>query len=139
MVKRSLEGFEATLGLHHTSTMDAVNNLGTVLMENGDLEGAELMLRRALNGRKSTLGPTHTNTLDTARSLGDLLKKKGDNQGADELHRGLHLLHAGLTAVEEPTCFDPKRWYLGSRNEESRNRQVQDQHKSRYKSSRFAC
>eukprot|EP00951_Prasinocladus_malaysianus_P006306 scaffold44867_cov19-Prasinocladus_malaysianus.AAC.1 len=119
MVKRSLEGFEATLGLHHTSTMDAVNNLGTLLMDKGDLKGAELMLRWALKGRESTLGPTHTSTLDTVASLGDLMNKKGDKQGADEIHGRAKEWRVSLAPVEEPTCFPQHEGESGIRSWES--------------------
>jgi Tetratricopeptide repeat len=54
----------------HTSTLDTVNNLGSLYGDQGKLGEAEQMCRRALAGKEKALGPEHTSTLRTVNNLG---------------------------------------------------------------------
>ncbi|EOD11930.1 hypothetical protein EMIHUDRAFT_464982 [Emiliania huxleyi CCMP1516] len=69
-----------------TSTL--TNQLGMLLYEQGDLDGAE-----ALEGRRETLGDRHRfhrSTLSSINSLGGLRREKGDLDGAEALYREAH-------------------------------------------------
>jgi Tfp pilus assembly protein PilF len=46
--RRALEGKEKALGPDHTSTLDTVNNLGSLYKYQGRLKEAEAMYRQAL-------------------------------------------------------------------------------------------
>jgi hypothetical protein len=45
------------------STLDTVNNLGILYVDQGRLEEAEAMYQRVLQGKEEALGPDHTLTL----------------------------------------------------------------------------
>jgi tetratricopeptide (TPR) repeat protein len=69
---RALRGFEEAWGAKHTSTLDTVNNLGTLYWKQGKMNEAEEMLLRALRGFEEAWGAKHTSTLDTVNNLGSL-------------------------------------------------------------------
>merc|ERR1719424_1980044 len=69
------------------ATSNLINNLGLLLKDQGDLDGAEALLREALEARRETLGDRHPNTLISINNLGLLLKKQGDLDGAEPLLR----------------------------------------------------
>lgn len=48
MYRRALEGKEKAWGLEHTSTLDTVNNLANLYVDQGKMRKAEAMFRRAL-------------------------------------------------------------------------------------------
>jgi tetratricopeptide (TPR) repeat protein len=73
MYQRALQGFEKTLGLDHTSTLDTVNNLGNLYSDQGKLVEAEQMYQRALQGYEKALGPDHTSTIDSIHYIARLL------------------------------------------------------------------
>jgi hypothetical protein len=62
------------MGPHHTSTLDAVNNLGDLYTSQGKLDEAEKMCQRALLGYEKALGPDHTSTLDVVDTFSLLYK-----------------------------------------------------------------
>uniref|UniRef100_A0A0G4F4S4 Uncharacterized protein n=1 Tax=Chromera velia CCMP2878 TaxID=1169474 RepID=A0A0G4F4S4_9ALVE len=64
-----------------------LNNLGLLLQDQGDLQGAEKLLREALEVRRQTLGDRHPHTLISINHLGMLLNDQGDLQGAEKLLR----------------------------------------------------
>ena len=66
------------LGGRHPNTLKSIGNLGAVLMEKGELRGAEPLLREALEGWRETLGDRHPHTLAAINNLGALLQNKGD-------------------------------------------------------------
>ena len=51
------------LGAEHPDTLISVNNLASVLWDQGKYEAAEEMHRRALEGREKVLGAEHPDTL----------------------------------------------------------------------------
>ena len=87
LYRGALEGYERELGPDHPDTLTSVNNLGILLKDKGDYEGAEKLYRRALEGREKQLGPDHPSTLTSVSNLGSLLWVMGDNEGAEKLHR----------------------------------------------------
>ena len=56
------------LGLEHTSTLDTVNSLGNLYVEQGRLSDAEAMYKRALRGYEKALGPEYVDTYIPAQN-----------------------------------------------------------------------
>ncbi len=73
-MERSLAIDEKALGPDHTSVAIDVNNLGSVLQDQGDLEGARRCAGRALAIFESRLGKDHPNSI-LARSNLRMLQK----------------------------------------------------------------
>ncbi|KAI9854868.1 MAG: hypothetical protein M1813_000644, partial [Trichoglossum hirsutum] len=77
-------------GPDHTSTLDTVNNLGLLYMDQGKLDEAEKMYQRALQGYEKALGPvlimTYVPALNTALNLAMLLSQIGRTDGAREFY-----------------------------------------------------
>merc|ERR1719424_468310 len=84
-----------TLGDRHPNTLTSINNLGFLLKNQGDLDGAEALYREALAASRETLGDRHPSTLTSINNLGLLLKKKADLDGAEALY------HEALEAKRE--------------------------------------
>ncbi|KAL9125867.1 MAG: hypothetical protein Q9175_008011 [Cornicularia normoerica] len=76
MYRRALTGLEKALGPEHPSTLNTVNNLGSLYWNQGKMKDAEDMCRRALTGYEKALGPEHMETLDKRYNLGLLYKKR---------------------------------------------------------------
>ena len=57
--RRALEGMQAKLGADHPDTLSYLNNLATLLQQQGKLGEAEPLLRWALEGRQAKLGADH--------------------------------------------------------------------------------
>ena len=87
LYRRALEGYEKALGAEHPDTLSSVNNLGSLLRNKGDYEGAAALYRRALEGKEKALGAEHPSTLSSVNNLGSLLSDKGDYEGAEALYR----------------------------------------------------
>ena len=73
---------EASVGAAEAHSQRAAAML---LINEGDLDGAEPLLRKALEGCRQTLGDRHPYTLTSIACLGGLLKDKGDLDGAEAL------------------------------------------------------
>jgi tetratricopeptide (TPR) repeat protein len=71
---------ELALGPDHSSTLNTVNNLGSLYADQGKLGEAERMYQRALAGYEQALGPDHSSTLDTVNNLGLLYKNQGNSR-----------------------------------------------------------
>ncbi len=67
-----LQGYEKAWGLDHTSTLDMVNNLGTLYKSQGKLDEAKKMYQQALQGYEKAWGPDHTSILNMVNNLGNL-------------------------------------------------------------------
>ncbi|KAJ5335777.1 uncharacterized protein N7506_005713 [Penicillium brevicompactum] len=85
--QRALVGYEKTLSLDHTSTLNTVNNLGNLYFVQGKLKEAEEMYQRALVGYEKTLGLDHTSTLNTVNNFGLLYSDQGKLNEAEELYQ----------------------------------------------------
>ena len=57
---RALAGYEKGLGADHIYTLDTVNNLGILYVDQGHLTDAEKAYARALAGYDKALGADHT-------------------------------------------------------------------------------
>jgi len=58
------------------------SNLGQILQDKGDLEGAQRYTERALAIDENVYGPDHPTVATLANNLGLILKAKGDLAGA---------------------------------------------------------
>jgi tetratricopeptide (TPR) repeat protein len=65
----------------------SIYNLGIVLSDKGDYDGAEVIYRRALERYEKALGAEHSDTLASVCNLGHILSRKGDYEGAEALYR----------------------------------------------------
>src|SRR5438045_1933374 len=86
MYQRALEGYSKALGPDHTSTLDAVNNLGLLYTDLGRLDEAEKLFQRALQGKERAWGPEHTSTLNTVNNLGMLYADLGRLDEAEKMY-----------------------------------------------------
>jgi len=82
-----LAGYRATLGDTHPDTLESINDLGVLLLDQDDLAAAEPLLREAVAGCRATLGNTHQDTLTSINDLGALLRAQGDLAAAEPLLR----------------------------------------------------
>jgi tetratricopeptide (TPR) repeat protein len=82
---RALAGKEEALGLDHTSTLDTINNLGNLYLDQGKLEAAEQIYLLALAGYEKALSPDHTSTLDTVNNIGVLYCDQGKLDAAEQM------------------------------------------------------
>ena len=65
----------------------SVNNLGTVLRDRGNLDGAEAAYRHALAIDEATHGPEHSTVAIRLSNLGTVLHDQGDLDGAEAAYR----------------------------------------------------
>jgi tetratricopeptide (TPR) repeat protein len=63
----------------------ALNVMGILLLEQGNLVKAEKMYQRALEGKEKVWGPDHTSTLDTVNNLGILYTDQGKLADAEKM------------------------------------------------------
>ncbi|MDF2744436.1 MAG: ATP/GTP-binding protein [Actinomycetia bacterium] len=82
LYERALAIGEAALGPDHPTVATYRNNLGSVLQDLGDLEGARAQLERALTIGEAALGPDHPDVGIWRNNLGFVLQDLGDLAGA---------------------------------------------------------
>lgn len=82
----ALAGCEQALVPEHILTLDIVNNMGNLYVNQGTLDQAETMYKRALAGKEKTLGLEHTSTLDIVNNLGNLYVKQGKLNQAEAMY-----------------------------------------------------
>ena len=85
--REALERTRRVLGDDHPETLIAVNNLGSLLQEQGKLDEAEAYYREALEGRRLVLGSDHQVTLVSLNNMGLLLKNLGRLDEAETYFR----------------------------------------------------
>ena len=69
------------------AAVNSVNNMGSLLREQGKLEEAEPFYRLALEGWERTLGRDHPSTLTSVKNLGVLLQSQGKLTEAEPFYR----------------------------------------------------
>ncbi len=84
---RALQASERTLGSEHPSTLVSMNNLASLLQDQGKLAEAEPLFRRALETQQLTLGSEHPDTLTSLSNLASLLQDQGKLAEAEPLYR----------------------------------------------------
>jgi tetratricopeptide (TPR) repeat protein len=83
--ERALAIRERILGPDHPDTATSLNDLGFVLKEQGDFEGAKRYYQRALAIDEKALGAEHPHTATDINNLARLLHDQGDLTGARSL------------------------------------------------------
>jgi len=85
-----LQGYEKAWGPDHTSTLDTVNNLGTLYADLGRLDEAEKIYQRAIQGYEKALGhdpvKTYIPALNTTQNLATLYKQMHRASKAEEMY-----------------------------------------------------
>ncbi len=74
MYKYTLQGKEKALSLEHISTLETVNNLGLLYIDQGKLGKVEKMYKYTLQGKEKALSLEYTSTLLIVNNLGILYK-----------------------------------------------------------------
>jgi tetratricopeptide (TPR) repeat protein len=69
MYQRALQGYEKAWGPEHTSTLNTVNNLGSLYKKLDGLNEAEKMYQRALRGYEKHLGYEHKQCCSIRQAL----------------------------------------------------------------------
>jgi TolA-binding protein len=82
---RALRGYEEVWGAKYTSTLDTVNNLGNLYLNQGKLKEAEEMYVRALRGKEEVWGRS-ASTLDTIYNLGNLYRDQDELTKARQMY-----------------------------------------------------
>lgn len=86
-LRQALEIRKRVLGPEHGEVAASLNDLASLLHDEGKRTEAEPLYREALRIRKKVLGPGHIDTSATLNDLGLLLKQQGDLDGAEALYR----------------------------------------------------
>jgi tetratricopeptide (TPR) repeat protein len=73
------------LGPEHTSTLDTVNNLGSLYYTQGKLPQAKQFYLRALAGYEQALQLETIPALNTVRNLGLLYRGQGQTEKAEKM------------------------------------------------------
>ena len=89
MYQRALAGKEKALGPDHTSTLDTVNNLGSLYPDQGKLGEAERMYERALAGNEKSLQPKTIPALKTVSNLARLYRDQGKTNEAEKMFQNM--------------------------------------------------
>jgi hypothetical protein len=75
------------LGKEHPSTLTSMNNLATVLRDQGKYEQVEEMHRQVLGLSETVLGKEHPSTLTSMNNLAIVLRDQGKYEQAEEILR----------------------------------------------------
>ena len=88
------------MGPDHSDTASSLDNLGQILLLQGDLAGARPIFERALAIHEQTLGLDHLETANSLNSLAVLLEYQGD------LHAARPMLERALAIYEKASKSD---------------------------------
>ncbi|KAL4745474.1 hypothetical protein BDW72DRAFT_186605 [Aspergillus terricola var. indicus] len=86
MYQRALAGYEEALGPDHIYTLNTVNNLGILYLNQGKLKEAREMCQRALAGYEEALGPNHSKTRTVANNLVSLASLHAEQDSPRHIH-----------------------------------------------------
>ena len=76
---------ERVLGPDHPDVALTLENLAQILMDRGDLQGAEPLLQRALRTKEDALGREHPYVGETCEIYAELLRRMGRSAEAEEM------------------------------------------------------
>ena len=118
--------YEKVAGPEHAYTATSLNNLASLLKDQGDLAGARQLYQRALAIREKALGPEHPHTANSLNNLATLLESAGRScwvtpaQGAraGDLREGARpraSRYRNGPRQSRPTCFGLKVTLAGAR------------------------
>jgi tetratricopeptide (TPR) repeat protein len=89
-------------GKEHPDTLASMNNLATVLSNQGKYEQAEEIHRQALRLRETVLGKEHPATLGSMNNLAEVLSDQGKYEQAEGMHRQALKLRETVLGKEHP-------------------------------------
>ena len=69
---------QEALGPRHADTATSLDDLGAILLQNGEVAGAEAKMREALAIRREVLGPDDPQLSTSLNNVGFVLQEKGD-------------------------------------------------------------
>ncbi|MFO8006598.1 MAG: FxSxx-COOH system tetratricopeptide repeat protein [Candidatus Brocadiia bacterium] len=101
--QRALKVDLEAYGPDHPAVATDLNNLATVLKEQGDLEGAKEKLERALKVDLEAYGPDHRAVARDLNNLATVLQDQGDLDGAKEKFERALEIDKGAYGPEHPT------------------------------------
>ncbi|KAL7272577.1 hypothetical protein RUND412_004599 [Rhizina undulata] len=99
-------GFDKTLGKDHPSTLDTINNMANVFINQGRYEEALELHQRALAGREKALAKDHPSTLDTVHNMAIVFRIQGRYEEALELHQRALAGHEKALGKDHPSTLD---------------------------------
>jgi len=102
LCERALAIREKVLGPEHPDTASGLNNLASLLRDQGDLAGARSLYERALAIREKVLGPEHPDTALSLNNLASLLEDQGDLAGARSLCERALAIREKVLGPEHP-------------------------------------
>jgi len=82
-----IKAYKIAYRVEHPRMLDAMNDLGLLLWEQGKLEDAERIFRTTLDGRVRVLGELHLTTAQSCDNLGLILSEQGKFDEAERLQR----------------------------------------------------
>jgi tetratricopeptide (TPR) repeat protein len=103
MLERALRIGEAVYGPNHPNVGAATNNLGSVLQDLGDLEGAKAAYARALRIGEAIYGPDHPVVAIGVNNLGGVLQDLGDLEGAKAAYERALRIGEAVYGPDHPT------------------------------------
>jgi tetratricopeptide (TPR) repeat protein len=105
LFEQAVATYEQVLGREHPSTAASLNNLASLLQDQGDFEGARPLFERALAIYEKALGPDHPVTATTLNNLAFVLKSLGHYSEARPLYeRALTIRRKALGADHPDTA-----------------------------------
>jgi tetratricopeptide (TPR) repeat protein len=102
LFERALAIREKVLGPEHPDTAMSLNNLASLLYEQGDLAGARPLYERALAIRQKVLGSDHARTASSLDNLASLLQAQGDDAVARPLYERALAIREKVLGQEHP-------------------------------------
>jgi tetratricopeptide (TPR) repeat protein len=93
---------EKALGPEHPDTAASLNNLATLLVDQGDLTGSRTLFERALAIREKALGPEHPDTAASLQNLANILSSLGDRTRAPPLFERALAIREKALGPEHP-------------------------------------
>jgi len=102
LFERAVASYEQVLGSEHPATAASLNNLASLLQDQGDYQGARALCERALAIYEKALGPDHPVTATTLNNLAFVLKSLGDYTGARPLYERVLAIREKTQGAEHP-------------------------------------
>jgi len=87
VAREALRLRQEALGPKHPDTATSLDDLGAMLMVNGDVAAAEPLMREALAIRREVLGPNDPHVAVSLNNVGFALQEKRELQPAEEMFR----------------------------------------------------
>ena len=103
ILRQAVQVGEDAHGPTHPTVATHVNNLGSVLEAQGDLDGAKECFQRALTIHEAAYGPDHPNVAIRVNSLGSVLEAQGDLDGAKERYQRALSIDEAAYGPDHPT------------------------------------